>query len=325
MSGSRVYEFHQREIDDLKRAAIYTLAVCTNLKRLLEGIRDNQPHWAARAIREFLDPNNKCESYLADKVDHLIDPVGIPVKVPRRAKVHRGSDGIHFEKKFPLTCEMREEPLAHRAAWVVHDTFSKYLWSVWRRGNPTYIYTDDLGAATDELVGSRWQEIRDELQAFVDYDCDGLQQAVEAESKAAMERCRQSIVGDATATLKPDIGTGVSLGDVAFAIEGDDEAANSNQPIVPSACETELQNALKTHGIRVDVAESLSPEQKRNIIMAHWATCRGLTTAKARDKWEQNGWPPSLGSESKTKLANKVKAYIKRGKTKLDSLAPQKN
>ena len=90
MSGSRVYEFHQREIDDLKRAAIYTLAVCTNLKRLLEGIRDNQPHWAARAIREFLDPNNKCQSYL-DKVDHLIDPVGVPVKVPRRAKVHRGA------------------------------------------------------------------------------------------------------------------------------------------------------------------------------------------------------------------------------------------
>ena len=37
MSGSRVYEFHQREIGDLKTAAVYTLAVCTNLKRLLEG------------------------------------------------------------------------------------------------------------------------------------------------------------------------------------------------------------------------------------------------------------------------------------------------
>jgi len=197
MSGSRVYEFHQREIGDLKTAAVYTLAVCTNLKRLLEGIRDNQPHSAARAIREFLDPNNKCQSYL-DKVDHLIDPVGVPVKVPRRAKVQRGSDGIHYEKKFPLTCEMREEPLAHRAACVIHDTFRTYLWSVWRRGNPTFIYTDDVGAATDELVESRWQEIRDELQPFVDYDCDGLRQAVEAESKAAMEQCRQSIVGNGT-------------------------------------------------------------------------------------------------------------------------------
>jgi len=202
MSGSRVYEFHQREIDDLKTAAVYALAVCTNLKRLLEGIRDNQPHWAVRGIIWFLDPNNKCQSYL-DKVDHLIDPVCVPVKVPRRAKVHRGSDGIHFEKKFPLTCEMREEPLAHRAAWVVHDTFRTYLWSVWRRGNPTYIYCDDVGAAADELVESRWQEIRDELEAFVDFDCDRLRRAVEAESKAAMERCRQSIVSDATATLTP--------------------------------------------------------------------------------------------------------------------------
>jgi hypothetical protein len=74
----------------------------------------------------------------------------------------------------------------------------------------------------------------------------------------------------------------------------------------------------------MDVAETLSPEQKRNIIMAHWATCEGLTTAKVRNRWEQNGWPPSLGSESKTKLADKVKAYIKRGQTKLDSLGRQK-
>jgi len=197
MPGSRVYEFHQQEIDDLKTAAVFTLAVCTDLRTLLDGVRDNQPNWAARAIREFLDPNNKCQSYLA-KVDHLIHPVGVPVKVPRRAKLHRGSDGIHVEKKFPLTCELREEPLAHRAAWVVHRIFSSYLWSVWRRGNPTCIYTDDLGAATDELVSSRWQEIRDELQAFADFDCDGLRRAVAAESKAAMERCRQSIVGIGT-------------------------------------------------------------------------------------------------------------------------------
>jgi len=136
-----------------------------------------------------------------DVVDHLIDPVGIPVKVPRRAKVQRGSEGIHYEKKFPLKCELRDVPVAHHAAWAVHRIFSSYFWSVWCRGNPKYIYTDDVGAATDELVNSRWQEIRDELQAFVDYDCDGLRQAVEAESKAAMDRCRQSIVGDAEADL----------------------------------------------------------------------------------------------------------------------------
>jgi len=30
MSGSRVYEFHQKEVDHLKTAAVYALAVCTN-------------------------------------------------------------------------------------------------------------------------------------------------------------------------------------------------------------------------------------------------------------------------------------------------------
>jgi len=199
VSGNCVYDFHQQEVDNLKAAAVYTLAVCNNLKRMLEGVREDQPHWAARAISELLDPNYQCKSYV-DKVDHLIAPVSVPVNVPRRTKMHRGPDGIHYEKKFPLTIELREEPLAHRAAWVIHDTVVTYLWSVWRRGNPTLVCCDAL-TATDELVGPRWKEIREELRAFADYDCDGLLQAVKAESNAAMERCRLSIV--ATERRKP--------------------------------------------------------------------------------------------------------------------------
>ena len=303
MSGIRVYEFHQREIDDLKTAAVFTVACCTNLKRLLEGIRDNQPNWAHWAIKEFLDHDNQRESYL-HQVDHLIDPVGVPEMVPTYGKRRRRNDGTYAEVP-SLTCShMREYPLAHRAAWAVHDALRDYLWDVWRRGHPTLVCCNDVSAVTDELVESRWQEIRDELEAMVDYNCDGLRLAVEAESKAAIERCRQSIVGDATTTLKPDIGTGVSLGNVA-----DDEAAN--------AYEKELQNALETHGIRPEVAETLSPEQKRNIIMANWSD----TPAKTRNRWQETKWTPSLGMESKTKLADKVKTYIKRGQEKLRELA----
>lgn len=202
MSSNRVYDFHQQEVDNLKASAVYTLGVCNNLKRMLEGIRDDQPHWAARAISELLNPNYQCKSYV-DKVDHLIAPVSVPVNVPRRMKMHRGPDGIHYEKMFPLTIELREEPLAHRAAWAIHDTVVRYLWSVWRRGNPTLVCCDAL-KATNELVGPRWQEIREQLRAFVDYDCDGLRQAVEAESSAAISRCRQTIVGDVMATPKPN-------------------------------------------------------------------------------------------------------------------------
>ena len=83
------------------------------------------------------------------------------------------------------------------------------------------------------------------------------------------------------------------------------------------ACEQELQIALKTHQIRSQVAATLSKEQRRNIILANW----GLTAAKARDKWQQMGWSPTLGSESKTQLSKKVKVYISRGKDKLTELA----
>lgn len=206
MSGSRVYEFHQQEVDSLKAAAVYTLAVCDNLKRMLEGIRDDQPRWASNAICELIDPNYERKSYV-NKVDHLITPVSVPVNVPRRAKMHRGPDGIHYEDKFPLVIEMREEPLAHHAAWVIHHMVVSYLWSVWRRGNPGLIYCDAL-QATYELVGPRWNGIREELRAFVDYDCDGLRRAVEEESKAAIARCRQTIVGDAASTHKPYIDAG---------------------------------------------------------------------------------------------------------------------
>ena len=81
--------------------------------------------------------------------------------------------------------------------------------------------------------------------------------------------------------------------------------------------EKELQNALETHGIRPEVAETLSPEQKRNIIMAHWSD----TPARTRDRWQETKWTPSLGTESKTKLRDKVKTYIKRGQEKLRELA----
>lgn len=105
-------------------------------------------------------------------------------------------------------------------------------------------------------------------------------------------------------------------------IEG---GTKSSQPLLSSDCKKELVNVLKARDICPDVYKTLTLEQVRNIIMAHWATCDGLTTAKVRNQWEQIGWPPSLGSESKTKLADKVKAYIRRGKLKLDSLARQEN
>ncbi|WP_146371140.1 hypothetical protein [Symmachiella macrocystis] len=70
----------------------------------------------------------------------------------------------------------------------------------------------------------------------------------------------------------------------------------------------------------MDVAETLSPEQKRNIIMAHWSD----TPAKTRDRWQEAKWLPSLGKERNTKVRDKVKTYITRGQKKLKELASQK-
>jgi len=123
-------------------------------------------------------------------------------------------------------------------------------------------------------------------------------------------------VGRATETLTPGIDAGVSPREVAIPIERDDEEANRDQPM-PSDIDRELQNALETHGIRPEVAKTLSREKKRNIIMAHWSD----TPAKTRDRWQERNWTPSLGKQSKTKLADKVKSYIKRGRETLRELA----
>ena len=248
MSGNRVYDFHQQEVDNLKAAAVYTLAVCDNLKRMLEGIRDDQPRLAARAISELLDPNYQCKSYV-DKVDHLIAPLNVPVNVPRRTKMHHGPDGIHYEDKFPLVIEMREEPLAHLAAWVIHDTVVSYLWSAWRRGNPTLIFCDAI-KATDELVGPRWQEIRQELRAFVDYDCDGLRQAVEAESNAAMERCRLSIVGNGTTVSTKPHGVFIPTPLQAAILDALDGKAMKKQALADEVCAGEGTRLYRKGGIK---------------------------------------------------------------------------
>ena len=99
----------------------------------------------------------------------------------------------------------------------------------------------------------------------------------------------------------------------------------SSQPLLSSDCRKKLVDALKESGINPDVYKTLTLEQVRNIIMAHWATSNGLTTAEVRNQWEQIGWPPSLGSQGKTKLADKVKTYIRRGQKKLDELGSQEN
>jgi len=88
---------------------------------------------------------------------------------------------------------MREYLSAHAAVWAVHSTFREYFWRVWRRGHPTEIASNDVLDAAREL-DSRWCEIRDELKEVADFDCDSMRQAVQAESKAAIERCRQSII-----------------------------------------------------------------------------------------------------------------------------------
>ena len=95
-------------------------------------------------------------------------------------------------------------------------------------------------------------------------------------------------------------------------IDADDE--------LDKACERELQSALRKHEIRTEVTATLTLEQRRNIIMAHW----GCTPSKTRDKWLETKWRPFLGKESKTKLADKVKSYIKRGRDKLEELASRK-
>jgi hypothetical protein len=167
---------------------------------MLEGIRDDQPRFASRGIHELLDSNYQRKSYV-DKVDHLLAPVKIAVNVPIRSKMYRGSDGIRYEDMFPHVIELREEPIAHLAAWVIHDTVVSYLWKVWRRGNPGLVCCDAL-EATYDLVGPRWNEIRKELSGFVEYDYYGLRKAIEDESKAAIALCRQTTVGKAMADRK---------------------------------------------------------------------------------------------------------------------------
>lgn len=282
MSGSRVYEFHQQEVDDLKAAAIYTLSVCTNLKRMLEGIRDDQPRLASRGIHELLDPSYQCKSYVY-KVDHLLAPVSVPVKVPIRFKMRHGSDGIHDEDMFPLVIELREEPLAHLAAWLLHDAVVRYLWSVWRRGNPGLVYCDTI-EATCELVGPRWSEIRKELSGFVEYDYYSLRAAIEDESKAAISRCRQITVGDATATDNlhnvetKHLGIALKDREVLRVVNEKTLTASFGRKSKPWEMFRELYHAGHNGLARADITKRLWPDQPitDNALDQHKATVNKL-------------------------------------------------
>ena len=98
--------------------------------------------------------------------------------------------------------------------------------------------------------------------------------------------------------------------------------------VIETTIDQILIEVLEKHGVNVHVKDQLSPEQRRNIVFAHWKTADSLTPAKIRDRWiERNLEPrlPKIGRKmTKPKLADQVKGYTKRGIDKLGALAKQK-
>ncbi len=289
MSGNQLYEFHQEEIQDLREAKERSLIICRWLKSLMEDIVRDDPFCSDWAIAWLLDNEDSDESYLKP-VEHLLEAIAEPLDIPIiNSLFHSAGSSMKLRT-------------AHRAALTLHIDVCNCLWDIWglRHRNAA---PDSISAAAEGIVQSHWHELGKRLEPLAHFEFDVLMQKVENESAAAMERCRQSIVGNA---------------------ERGGDGRNPQHPTSDNqgdkALEQELQKALTARGIRKEVATTLSLEQKRNIIMAYWDD----TPSKSRDRWLENGWSPTLGTESKSKLAGKVKMYIKRGKEKLTELKDEK-
>jgi hypothetical protein len=66
--------------------------------------------------------------------------------------------------------------------------------------------------------------------------------------------------------------------------------------------------------------KTMSPEQKRQLIVAYWADVKGLTPAAARDQWVDQGFMPTIRSDSKDKAARSVKQLMEYEKSLVEKL-----
>ena len=293
MSGNQLYEFHQREIQDFRKAKERTLLVCRRLKSLTKDeLTRDEPFNADWIITMLLDDKDSDKSCL-EPVEHLLEEVAEPFDTPI------------IDRAFHSAGSSRMLRTAHRAVWDLRSGVCNCLWDIWGLHHRS-AENESIIAASEGIVRFHWHELKERLEPLTVFEFDVLMQAVEAESTAAMARCRENIVGDATVTHKPSVDADISLVD-------------SPADELEKACQEELKRALKAHKIRTEVAAKLTLEQRRNIIMAHW----GCTSSNTRDKWLVSNWKPLLGKEGKTELANKVKVFIKRGKEKLAELAAE--
>lgn len=247
MSRSRAYAFHQCEIQDLKTARAYAVGICDWVTRLQEGIHRNEPNWAAYPVKEILDHNNKLEFAILNPVDHLLTPVAQPAVIPSWNAIsgrlrNASSDVLKLD-------------LAHRAAWRLHSFLYDRLWDVWGRKHAGKLASRDVVVACDELVSSRWQELQQALKPVVEFDCNELRSAVELESAMALERCRQSVMGDCSnaffgsQTASGIGGTGGCAGPITPAASNELTEAAFRKVIAsykPNQWKTGLANTRKT-------------------------------------------------------------------------------
>lgn len=239
MSGNQLYEFHQREIQDLQTAKAHTLRICSCLKGLQKDIACDDSSYADWSIILFLQHGNR-ESCLRS-VEHLFAAVAHPIKIPSRLAFWRSSaDEPHYNT-------IAES--AHRAAWELDSAVRSTLCGIWQRGQAS-ISSDDIGVAAQEIVQLHWQELRERLKPLADLDCDKLKLAVVKESSAAMERCRQSIVGGGTtiSTEPHDVFIPTPL--QAAILNALDGKAMKKQPLANAVCGGEGTRLYRKGGIK---------------------------------------------------------------------------
>lgn len=184
--ANELYGLQESQIKALGEAKWWALTIYGWLHKFFAGLTSNRPHWAVDAITKLLGyhDDNYPPKALATRLETIgffIEPVRIPVTVPR------------FACRENVSVLSSDCASAHEGALTLWDNIR------WLLQHEVLQLCPELGLAyspRDAGLGlePHCENLRRDLGDAIEYDLDGLADAIKRESQAAMELCNASLI-----------------------------------------------------------------------------------------------------------------------------------
>ncbi len=263
--ANELFRLQESQIKALGEAKAWALVICGFLRKFFAELREDCPHQVADAIAGLL--GYRSDNPLPERLETIgffINQVGIPVKVPR------------FVCGKTVSVRSTNCPSAHEGAVRFWDEIRGFLFHKIGELCP------ELGLAPapfDVGVGlmPHCENLRRGLGEALEYGVDGLMDAIERESQAAMEVCNANLVSAVAGRTEHDERKSEGNGGA--------DSTRKQPPTDPNVKRKEVMDGLEPADrkayLAFQYAEKMAEKQLQDHEAYDWLKENGIETDKS--------------------------------------------